>query len=264
MRWALLIVFVLALAFAFVNLGEWQLDRLAQRQERNATTVANEQAPVQPYQQVFTHELTDADQWQRVTATGTFDAAHQLVVRNRTNGDDRGYEVVTPLRTPDGAVLVDRGFIAVAPGTGIPSAGPPPPAGTVTVVGYARRDEQGRTGAITPAQGSVRLINSEALEPTLGYPVVNGFLSATQVTPAQQGEFVPVAPPELSNGPHFWYAMQWFMFAGIGVAGIVVFIRSDLRDRRAARARSAAPGASSPPSTVTAEPAPSTRSGTDP
>ena len=33
--------------------------------------------------------------------------------------------------------------------------------------------------------------------------------------------------------------MQWFMFAGIGILGIVVFIRSDLRDRRTARDRAA-------------------------
>ena len=45
--------------------------------------------------------------------------------------------------------------------------------------------------------------------------------------------------PELTSGPHFWYAMQWFMFAGIGILGIVVFIRSDLRDRRTARDRAA-------------------------
>ena len=45
------------------------------------------------------------------------------------------------------------------------------------------------------------------------------------MTPPQPGGFVPVAVPELSSGPHFWYAMQWFMFAGIGIFGIVVFIR---------------------------------------
>ena len=39
LRWALLIIFVAALGIVFVNLGEWQLDRLAQRRERNATTV---------------------------------------------------------------------------------------------------------------------------------------------------------------------------------------------------------------------------------
>jgi cytochrome oxidase assembly protein ShyY1 len=85
----------------------------------------------------------------------------------------------------------------------------------------------------------VRLINSEALQPAIGYPVANGFLSAIEMTPPQPGGFVPVGVPELTSGPHFWYAMQWFMFAGIGIFGIVVFIRGDLRDRRTARARAA-------------------------
>lgn len=239
MRWALLVVFVVALAIVFVNLGEWQLRRLAERETRNATTISNEQAPIKPYEQIFTRPIVESDQWQRVTATGTFDGDHQFVVRNRNNGDDRGYEVVTPLRTATGAVLVDRGFITIVPGTGIPTTGPPPPAGQVRVTGYVRRDEQGRSGAITPVNGSVRLINSGALQPVIGYPVANGFISATEVTPPQQGGFVPVGLPELSSGPHFWYAMQWFMFAGIGILGIVVFIRGDLRDRRAAKAKAA-------------------------
>lgn len=238
MRWALLVVFVVALAIVFVNLGEWQLRRLAEREARNATTISNEQAPVKPYGQVFTRAITDADQWQRVTATGRFDADHQFVVRNRNNGDDRGFEVVTPLTTATGTVLVDRGFIAIAPGTGIPATGPPPPTGQVTIVGYVRRNEQGRSGAVTPVSGTVRLINSDALQPAIGYPIANGFISASEVSPAQSGGFKPVALPELSSGPHFWYAMQWFMFAGVGILGIVVFIRSDLRDRRAAKAAS--------------------------
>lgn len=235
----LLVVFVVALAAVFVNLGEWQLRRLAERETRNATTISNNQAPVQPYQQVFDRVITDADQWLRVTATGTFDGDHQFVVRNRNNGDHRGYEVVTPLRTASGTVLVDRGFVALPPGTGMPTTAPPPPSGEVTVLGHVRRNEQGRSGAVTPAAGTVRLINSDALQPVLGYPVANGYLSAIEITPPQAGEFVPIALPELSSGPHFWYAMQWFMFAGIGVFGIVIFIRSDLRDRRMARSRAA-------------------------
>lgn len=233
----MLVVFVSVLAVVFVNLGEWQLRRLDQREARNATTIANEQAPVKPYEQVFTRDLGDADQWQRVTATGTFDAEHQFVVRNRTNGDDRGYEIVTPLRTATGVVLVDRGFITLTPGTGIPTTAPPPPSGAVTVLGHVRRNEQGRSGAIQPVDGSVRLVNSDALQSALPYPVPDGYISALETTPPQSTDLVPIASPELSSGPHFWYAMQWFMFTGIGILGIVVFIRSDLRDRRTARAR---------------------------
>lgn len=234
-RWALLILFVAILGTIFVNLGEWQLSRLSDRKERNAATVANEQRPVRPFTEVFDHPLTTADEWQRVAARGTFDGAHQLVVRHRKSGDVKGYSVVVPLRTQYGTLLVNRGIVPLSSGTEIPRVGPPPPAGEVTVVGYVRANEQGRRGAVRPSEGSVRYINSDALAEALPYPVLNGYLAAITVDPPQQGELQPLTVPELSEGPHFWYAMQWFLFAGIGVLGIVVFIRGDLRQRLAGR-----------------------------
>jgi cytochrome oxidase assembly protein ShyY1 len=235
LRWVLLIAFVVVLGVAFVSLGNWQLDRLAQRKERNATTIANEQKPIQPYAQVFTHQITDADQWQRVEARGTFDAEHQFVVRYRSNGGADGYEVVTPLRTASGAVLVDRGFIPLERGTQIPSVAPAPPTGEVTVVGHVRRNERGRRAATAPAGNQVRLINSDAIAATLPYEIESGYIGLLTVQPEQQGGFQPIQLPDLSEGPHFWYAVQWFMFTAIGVAGIVVFIRGDLRARREER-----------------------------
>jgi cytochrome oxidase assembly protein ShyY1 len=235
LRWAVLIVFVAALGVAFVSLGNWQLDRLAQRKERNATTIANEQKPVQPYEQVFTHPITDADQWQQVEARGTFDAEHQFVVRYRSNRGADGYEVVTPLRTASGTVLVDRGFIPLERGTRIPSVAPLPPAGEVTVVGHVRRNERGRRAATTPAGNQMRLINSDAIAATLPYEIESGYIGLLSVQPEQQGGFQPIQLPDLSEGPHFWYAVQWFLFTAIGLAGIVVFIRGDLRARREER-----------------------------
>ncbi|HEX3199410.1 MAG TPA: SURF1 family protein [Propionibacteriaceae bacterium] len=235
LRWGLLIVFVAALGVVFVNLGEWQLDRLAQRRERNATTITNEQKPVRPYEQVFTRPIIDADQWQRVEARGTFDAEHQFVVRYRSNGNLDGYEVVTPLRTASGVVLVDRGFIPLQRGTQIPSAAPAPPAGEVTVVGHVRRSEKGRRAATTPVGNQMRLINSDAIAATLPYPIKSGYIGLLTVQPEQVGGFQPIQLPDLSEGPHFWYAVQWFMFTAVGVAGIVVFIRGDLRARREER-----------------------------
>lgn len=235
LRWALLIIFVGVLGIVFVNLGEWQLDRLAQRRERNATTIANEQKPIRPYEQVFTHPIIDADQWQRVEARGTFDADHQFVARYRNSGDADGYEVVTPLHTATGTVLVDRGFIPLQRGAQIPSAGPPPPTGEVTVVGHVRRSERGRRAAITPVNNQMRLINSDAIAATLPYPIASGYIGVLTIQPEQQGGLQPIKLPELSEGPHFWYAVQWFMFTAVGVAGIVVFIRADLRTRREER-----------------------------
>jgi cytochrome oxidase assembly protein ShyY1 len=239
LRWSLLIIFVAVLGVVFVAMGEWQLDRLAQRRERNATTIANEQSPVRPYEQVYTHPITDADQWQRVEARGTFDANHQFIVRYRSNGNLDGYEVVTPLQTASGVVLVDRGFIPVPRGAQIPSAAPAPPTGEVTVVGHVRRNEKGRRAAITPVDNQMRLINSDAIATTLPYPIKSGYIGLLAVQPEQAGGFQPIRLPDLSEGPHFWYAVQWFMFTAIGVAGIVVFIRADLRARREERENAA-------------------------
>jgi cytochrome oxidase assembly protein ShyY1 len=235
LRWSLLIAFVAVLGIVFVAMGEWQLDRLAQRRERNATTIANEQSLVRPYEQVFTHPITDADQWQRVEARGTFDADHQFIVRYRSNGNLDGYEVVTPLQTTSGVILVDRGFIPLPRGVQIPSAAPAPPTGEVTVIGHARRNEKGRRAAITPVDSQMRLINSDAIAATLPYPIKSGYIGLLTVQPEQAGGLQPIQLPDLSEGPHFWYAVQWFMFTAIGVAGIVVFIRADLRARREER-----------------------------
>jgi cytochrome oxidase assembly protein ShyY1 len=228
----MLIAFVLAFGTACAFLGNWQLDRLHTRREHNVSTVHNEQQAVRPYTEVFTRPITDADQWQRVSATGTFDADHQLVLRYRSSGDVEGYEVVTPLRTATGAVLVDRGIVSLADGAPIPTVPPAPPTGEVTVVGHVRRDEEGKRSAITPVNGAARLVSAPAFGATLPYPVADGYIGLLTVDPPQTGGFAPIELPEISDGPHFWYAVQWFMFAGIGLAGVVVFIRGDLRERR--------------------------------
>ncbi|MBA8794228.1 cytochrome oxidase assembly protein ShyY1 [Friedmanniella endophytica] len=236
-RWVALILFVAVMGTIFVNMGDWQLRRLHQRRAANAVVIANENRPVVPFQQIFTAPIGKANEWKPVSATGTFDAAHQYIVRYRDNGGANGYEVVTPLIPSDGsmAVLVDRGFIATDNSSAIPTTAPPPPSGQVTLTGRVRRSEAGNRAAITPVDNQMRLVNAYAIATTLPYPVRDGYIDQLQVTPAQTGGFQVKVLPELSDGPHFWYAVQWFMFTGIGIAGVVVFIRGDLRERRAAR-----------------------------
>jgi cytochrome oxidase assembly protein ShyY1 len=110
----------------------------------------------------------------------------------------------------------------------------------VTVLGHVRRDERGRGAATRPVNGPMRLISSAAIARTLPYPVLNGYIGLLTVDPPQSGGFEPVELPEISDGPHFWYAVQWFMFTAIGLTGVVVFIRGDLRTRRRERAARAA------------------------
>jgi cytochrome oxidase assembly protein ShyY1 len=237
-RWLALAVFVITLVIAFVNLGYWQLDRLEQRRERNEAVVVHENAPVLDWTEVFGPKITEADQWQRARVTGVFDGDHQFVVRYRSNGGVSGYEILTPLQTSDGRhLLVDRGFGA-RDGGDFPTAAPPAPAGEVTIVGHVRRDEQGPDNALVPIDGLVRGVNSEAISQALPYDLVNGYLSVLEITPAQDAGLQPVLPPDLTEGNHLSYAVQWFLFSAMAAVGLVVLIRSDVKARRATKGTS--------------------------
>ncbi len=261
LRWVVMGIAVVCLAVAFVNLGRWQLDRLEQRRDSNGIVVAHENAPVVDWRTVFNRELTDADAWQRVTVTGTFDLAHSYVVRYRSNAGSTGWEIVTPLRTDAGNVLVSRGFAERPADQDFPRTAPEPPSGEVTIVGYVHRNEQGDSNATTPIDGSMRLINSDAVAPVVGYPLANGYIDAISLTPAATDGLVPVEPPELSEGNHFSYALQWFAFAGIAAFGLVVLVRSDLRDRRRAEAEAAPAMPAGQPAADSTVTAPAAQSG---
>lgn len=71
-RWIAMGVLGAILAVTFVQLGQWQLRRLEERRERNATVVAHESEGVQPYADVMNKVIEEEDQWYRVTATGTY------------------------------------------------------------------------------------------------------------------------------------------------------------------------------------------------
>ena len=60
------------------------------------------------------HGVAKADVWRRVTATGRYDGAHAMVVRNRTLEGSPGFQVLVPLQIAAGpAVLVNRGWVPV-------------------------------------------------------------------------------------------------------------------------------------------------------
>ncbi|MEA5154191.1 SURF1 family protein [Raineyella sp.] len=232
-RWVALVIFAVVLVTAFIQLGDWQLRRLAEKRARNATIVAQQQEPVASFDEVFGREITADKQYRKVRVEGTFDPAHQVQVRYRTNNGDTGYEVVVPLQTASGGwVLVDRGF-APRPSNGpLPAASaiPAPPTGPVTVEGYVSADEPGPQNAIVPTEGSTRLVNPAAIATWSGRPLVDGYLNATSITPAPSDGLVPVALPELSEGPHLSYAIQWFCFAAIGIGGTFILIGKDARE----------------------------------
>lgn len=239
-QWVILTLLGLVLIPVMIELGFWQFHRHQHRVAQNQLISDNLAAKPVPVTDLTApgERLPRGDMWRRVTATGTYDTEHEVVVRQRTAADEQtiGYYVLTPLTLEGGPdVLVNRGWI--------PSGGdltefpdvPAAPRGKVTVTGRMMADETSATSGIKDKRGlpdrQVMLINSERQAERLGRPVLSGYIE--QTAPQQAGgspELVP-APDHSGIGPHMAYAVQWWLFAAAVPVGWVVLVRRELRDR---------------------------------
>jgi cytochrome oxidase assembly protein ShyY1 len=162
----------------------------------------------------------DTDSYKVVSATGTYDPAKTVIVRYQTNNEGQpGADAVVPLVTSSGtALLVDRGWFSTSNQGSIDAAEvPAPPSGTVTVTGYVRQDAGG--GSTQVVDASTRSISSGAIGPAVGIPVYGGWVDLKSESPAASVPLEPAGLPDLSNGPHFFYALQWWFFGILALFG---------------------------------------------
>jgi cytochrome oxidase assembly protein ShyY1 len=166
--------------------------------------------------------------YRSATAEGRYDVAHEVLVYGRSLDGEAGHHVVTPLLLANGdGVLVVRGWVPFAMQSA-PVAGAAPPTGGVRVRGVLAPDEGDGT-ARPDAGGVVGSLDVAGIASTLPYDVFSLPLRLTEQTPPQPGALpTPIPPPELSEGSHLSYAIQWFSFAAVAVAGAAVLV---LRDR---------------------------------
>jgi cytochrome oxidase assembly protein ShyY1 len=244
-RWLALSVGMALLALVCVWLGRWQLDRLEHRRLQNAVVTGNTaRAPV-PVTELLADggSVTARLAWRRVTATGHYDAAEEMLVRNRTLERRLGLYVLTPLILPNGtALLVDRGWVPAGRTARDRPAVPAPPDGEVTVIARLRPGEsRGRAASDLPP-GELNSIHVPHIAARLGYPVYGGYADLVeQVPPASGAAPKPLPAPEVSAGPHLAYAVEWFLFGGLGVLGWGLLVRQELLARRPSAAPAGPP-----------------------
>jgi len=253
--WIALLLLTVLLAVAFVGLGRWQLDRLDQRRAQNALVeAAREARPVPVDQELAAGRPVSPDGvWRRVTATGTYDRAHEVLVRGRAVADRTGLLVVTPLVTADGtALLVVRGW---TPPSSRDAATPPDvpaaPDGTVTVTGRVRASER---GAVKESRGEgpvqVARLDVDRVGEIIGRPVYGGYVELLDQQPPGPEGLVAIPEPAVADGPHLSYAVQWFCFAvlALGGYGYLAWRTAQVRREAAAAASGRPPGDAHSPS----------------
>jgi len=231
-RWIGLLVFALVVAATCVRLGIWQLHRLEQRRAFNAQVERGLAAEPVPLANL-SGQADDA--YRRVVVTGTYDVEHEVLWYGRALDGNPGSEVLTPLVETGGgsAVLVDRGWVPAALDTP-PVAQAAPPEGEATVTGFLV-PAAGAEVIDSAASGrslTIRHADPGALRGWVPYELFPLAIQLQEQRPTQLGDLPSVVPPpELTEGPHLSYAVQWFTFATIALVGYVVLVRREVHER---------------------------------
>ncbi|OUC86897.1 hypothetical protein CA984_38415 [Streptosporangium minutum] len=244
-RWIALHVVVLLVIPAFVFLGQWQFGRYEVRSTSSHQITGNLAAPPVPVERLTTPggSVRTQDKYRSVTATGTFDPAHQFLVRRRTQDSVVGFYVLTPLDTGNGqGVLVNRGWVKAGATADAPPEVPAPSTGQVTVTGRLRPSETEESSGIRDREGlpagQVLLINTETIGRGLPYRLLGGYVELTGQSPEAAAAPAPVPEPDVGagGGLNLAYGVQWWLFIGIAIGGWALLIRREAADLRAEKA----------------------------
>jgi surfeit locus 1 family protein len=244
-RWMFTTIVVIAAFGVMVRLGFWQLDRLEQRKEFNQRVEAQLNGPTLDLNQSLSDgSLQPADlnsmEYRSVQLRGEYRPEEEVLLRNQAWENQPGYHLLTPvyLEGTTYVVLVDRGWI---------------PLDQRERENWMQYQEPG----IQEIEGQVQLSQSRRRfgvpDPTLqpGQTRLDAWnaVHMERITEQVEGELLPVfviaAPdpsktgmpyrsleqPDLSEGSHMGYALQWFSFAAVLAIGYPFFVRKQLHDQ---------------------------------
>lgn len=221
-RAVLTLAIVVVVAAVCVRLGVWQLHRLDDRKQRNANIAARLAEGEIALTPVV---LRDSSAYRRVWVSGVWDFERQVVVVGRPMMGIPGVYVVTPLRMDEkNAILVERGWT------------PSPDARATDLTLLVEEDRATIHGVLLPPGGGPAIpgdewpvyvpgVNPGSLADRFPYNLMPLVLRRTPPT-AGLPAFMRLVPlPELTNGPHLSYALQWFAFALIAIVGGIALSR---------------------------------------
>ncbi len=248
-RWLGLFAVVVVVMVSFTMLGFWQLSVARDHGRAEQAGSAPVSMPVADVERVlFTHAPFPPDgDGRRVTATGRYDWAGQVLVTPRVLRGVRGYWVVTPLvvRSSGARLAVVRGFVT-DPEQAV--AVTPQVAAEVTVSGSLTPGEapaQNVSGSDAPLpDGQLTSLDLATLVNRWPGVIYNAFVFATAEVPDLTSTATPSVqrvPPPAASGGLSWrntaYAFQWWAFALFAAYMWWKMVRDDYESGKATNVR---------------------------
>ena len=202
--------------------AQWQYHRGVDRAERNNQIEARADLPAITISEAKIDAA--ANEWRAIKVSVEFDSTRQILLRNRYFEGKYGFEVLTAFNEISGDEFwVDRGWVQAGASATIAPELPALPTGTVAIEGRLRLDRslpQGKFFAI-PTGGKGGLISEANAQSSNQESGINSsfYIDLLSGDKPELSPAVPAALPELSDGPHFAYALQWIIFGGLVVYG---------------------------------------------
>ena len=216
-RWSVGLAIVVLSAVGFATAGVWQLNRLEQRRERNATieeAQARDPVPIG-------FDSLPLPEFSRVTASGSWIGDAEVAIPLRSRDGRAGVHLVTPLLTDGAVILVDRGWVPLDEVASYPRA-----SGMVEMLATVRAVPSGRaTGGLEGGRPAVSRPDPGAVAELSGLVIANVVVDLITEAPAVDPAPLPPLPPEITEGNHLLYAIQWFSFIAIVGVGFVLLVR---------------------------------------
>jgi surfeit locus 1 family protein len=204
--------------------AQWQYQRGVDRHARNSMIAEHIALPPTPLIKVATEPTRF--EWQKVTTSGKFNPDEQILLRNRYSEGVYGFEVLTLFTSIDDRTFwVDRGWVKAGKTATEPPVVTPIPTEIVEITGRLRLDSSLPRGSFfaLPASGTglVGELNAQSRIGTEKFylDLLSG--SLPDLTPEVTAQL-----PELSDGPHMAYALQWIFFGGLIVYGRILIRRT--------------------------------------
>jgi cytochrome oxidase assembly protein ShyY1 len=208
--------------YLFIRLSDWQFDRYNTRIQNNEiTTTALSSEPINL---TDLSQVSDLKDWQKVSIKGEFMNSDAKLLRRQYLESSLGFWVITPLKLDnDQVILVNRGWIPIAESSTSQQEIPSSPQGDVTIIGYVQTLKDTRREPEDLPLNQINYLNSTNFS---SQPLSTNYLQLASLTPMDnQVAIIPL--PELSNGPHFSYAIQWILFALMLPIGWYVLLKNE-------------------------------------
>ena len=242
-KWLLTTIIVLIGTLLCIRLGIWQLDRLDGRRAFNKRVETMRSLPALDLNREGVDSI-DEMEWRAVHVSGMYDFENQIAIRNQYHENQYGYHLLTPLlfnastlpsvaEQAKTAVLVDRGWIPADANSAPSDWRKYDEAGEVNVTGQIRLGQSkpafGGVADAPPETGARLEVWNNAditqIAQQLPYRVLPIYIQPKPVAGDNEPP-IPFQPEiELTEGPHFGYALQWFTFATILFVGYPYFLR---------------------------------------